>query len=166
MYANIKEFITEWEEEATSTIRVFKNINDAGLLKKVKENIRSPGKIAWHITQTLTEMPAAAGILSADPLEGKDVPEQIDTIVELYEKYSGELTNALRKNWDRADLSEEIVLYGQRWTKSKVLSVIINHQIHHRAQLTVVMRMLGMSVPGIYGPSKEEWAEFGMEPQE
>jgi uncharacterized damage-inducible protein DinB len=40
---------------------------------------------------------------------------------------------------------------------------LIQHQAHHRGQMTVLMRQAGLPVPGIYGPSKEEWANFGME---
>lgn len=29
--------------------------------------------------------------------------------------------------------------------------------------MTVLMRQAGLTVPGIYGPAKEEWATFGME---
>ncbi len=29
--------------------------------------------------------------------------------------------------------------------------------------MTVLMRQAGLTVPGIYGPSKEEWANLGME---
>jgi hypothetical protein len=28
------------------------------------------------------------------------------------------------------------------------------------------MRLQGLMVPGIYGPSKEEWTKYGMEPHE
>jgi uncharacterized damage-inducible protein DinB len=57
-------------------------------------------------------------------------------------------------------------MYGEMWAKGKTLGVIISHQIHHRAQLTIVMRLLGLKVPGIYGPSNEEWAAYGMPAQE
>ena len=33
---------------------------------------------------------------------------------------------------------------------------VLNHMIHHRAQLTVYFRMLGVAVPSIYGPSADE----------
>ena len=33
---------------------------------------------------------------------------------------------------------------------------VLNHMIHHRAQLTVYFRMLGIPVPSIYGPSGDE----------
>jgi uncharacterized damage-inducible protein DinB len=35
-------------------------------------------------------------------------------------------------------------------------SMIFNHIIHHRAQLTVYYRLLGVPVPGLYGPSADE----------
>ena len=40
---------------------------------------------------------------------------------------------------------------------------LINHQNHHRGQMTVLMRQAGLTVPGVYGPAKEEWATAGME---
>lgn len=35
-------------------------------------------------------------------------------------------------------------------------SMIINHMIHHRAQLTIYFRLLNVPVPGMYGPSADE----------
>jgi uncharacterized damage-inducible protein DinB len=40
--------------------------------------------------------------------------------------------------------------------------VLITHQIHHRAQMTVLMRLAGLKVPGVCGPAKEEWKAMGM----
>lgn len=37
-----------------------------------------------------------------------------------------------------------------------VRSFGINHLIHHRAQLSVYLRLLDVPVPGIYGPSADE----------
>jgi len=33
---------------------------------------------------------------------------------------------------------------------------VISHMIHHRAQLTMYYRAVGVSVPGLYGPSADE----------
>ena len=35
-------------------------------------------------------------------------------------------------------------------------ALLINHIIHHRAQLTVYYRLLDVPVPGMYGPSADE----------
>jgi uncharacterized damage-inducible protein DinB len=37
-----------------------------------------------------------------------------------------------------------------------VRSVVISHMIHHRAQLTLYLRLLDVPVPGLYGPSADE----------
>jgi uncharacterized damage-inducible protein DinB len=37
-----------------------------------------------------------------------------------------------------------------------VRGMVLNHIIHHRAQLTVYYRLLGIPVPGLYGPSADE----------
>lgn len=35
-------------------------------------------------------------------------------------------------------------------------AMCFNHVVHHRAQLTVYFRLLGVPVPGLYGPSADE----------
>ncbi len=37
-----------------------------------------------------------------------------------------------------------------------VRSFVFNHMIHHRGQLTVYLRLLGVPVPALYGPSADE----------
>ncbi|HUP13723.1 MAG TPA: DinB family protein, partial [Niastella sp.] len=64
-------------------------------------------------------------------------------------------------HWDDGMLEEENNLYGDPWKKGFSLWVLLIHQTHHRGQMTVLMRMTGLKVPGIYGPSKEEWEAWG-----
>ena len=35
-------------------------------------------------------------------------------------------------------------------------SIMLNHWYHHRGQLTVYLRELGVAIPSIYGPSADE----------
>ncbi len=35
-------------------------------------------------------------------------------------------------------------------------SFVFNHIVHHRAQLTVYLRLLDIPIPGLYGPSADE----------
>ena len=35
-------------------------------------------------------------------------------------------------------------------------SIMLNHWYHHRGQLTVYVRELGVPIPSIYGPSADE----------
>lgn len=166
MYRKIKDFLHDWEIEKDLTLKIFSAVHNEILLEKVSNNVRTLGKIAWHITQTLTEMPHKTGVYNEDYLENKPVPNTIEEIIGTYRDFSSKLIEKIKNEWTDEDLTNEIDIYGQKWIKSKVLSVLILHQVHHRAQMTVVMRMLGIKVPGIYGPAKEEWAEYGMSPQD
>jgi uncharacterized damage-inducible protein DinB len=52
-------------------------------------------------------------------------------------------------------------MYGEKWPRGRSAHILIDHQTHHRGQMTVLMRQAGLVVPGIYGPAKEAWAAYG-----
>ena len=37
-----------------------------------------------------------------------------------------------------------------------IRSMILNHMVHHRAQLGVYLRINDLPVPGVYGPSADD----------
>lgn len=162
MYRHINDFIIDWKYETESTIKVLGNIIDSVRTNIIHEQVRSLERLSWHLTQTITEMGHRAGIFSEDFLEAQPIPASIEALTTLYTQYSEELAKTLPSKWTDSSLLETVEMYGEEWEKGKVLSVIIHHQIHHRGQMTVIMRMLDLRVPGVYGPSKEEWAELGM----
>lgn len=164
MFSQIQDFVDLWKTESELTIKVFSNITNEKLKDEVTPNIRSLGRLSWHITQTLTEMPYKAGIVDKDFLDNLPVPSTIEEIISTYKKYSDILVQSLQNKWTDDKLDEIIEIYGQKWERKKILWSLISHQIHHRAQLTTIMRLQNVPVPGIYGPSKEEWVKFGMEP--
>jgi len=162
MYRSIEDFINDWEVESEGTIKIFTALTDELLTGTIHENVRSLGRLAWHLTQTITEMGKRAGLFADDELEDKAVPQHSIDILESYKQYCILLSRAVRLKWTDSSLADQVDMYGEQWEKGKVLRVLVNHQTHHRGQMTVIMRMLGLPVPGLYGPSKEEWAEFGM----
>jgi uncharacterized damage-inducible protein DinB len=92
-------------------------------------------------------------------------PKSSEDILQKYKQASNTLIENLTKEWNDQSLKDEINMYGEMWTKEMVLTSLIKHQIHHRAQITVLMRQAGLKVPGIYGPSYDEWQFMKMEPQ-
>jgi uncharacterized damage-inducible protein DinB len=162
MFRKITDFITDWKYEEESTLKVLRNINNNSLNKKDNENVRSIAVLAWHITITLSEMLNKAGLKVKGPEENSKPPANISEIISAYERSSASVIEQVQRNWTDSDLSEEIPMYGESWKKGVVLSVLIKHQAHHRGQLTILMRQAGLIVPGVYGPSKEEWAQFNM----
>ncbi|MBT8386735.1 MAG: DinB family protein [Ignavibacteria bacterium] len=166
MYSKLEEFKKDWKYESESTLKVLNQLSDDSLNKKFSDNIRTPGKIAWHIVATLGEMVQRTGLKFDSAPEDVPIPSAVKEILTGYKRSSDEMIKAITTEWNDDSLNEDIELYGQTWKKGIVLSSLINHQIHHRGQLTVLMRMAGLKVPGVYGPAKEEWAQMGMPPQD
>lgn len=166
MYNNISDFLDDWKSESQSTLEVFSRIDNKKKSEKLNDHLRSLDRLAWHITQSIPEMLHYAGIFDQNFLEKEPVPDTMEMNNEIYSHYSAELGRLIKEKWENADLTEKIEMYGEMWEKRFVLTILVKHQIHHRGQMTAIMRMLDLDVPGIYGPSKEEWSKLGMVPQE
>ena len=83
-------------------------------------------------------------------------------IVAAYEAASKAVADGVA-GWTDETLEVEDNMYGQIWTRGMTLLPVV-HQTHHRAQMTVLMRQAGLRVPGVYGPSREDWTTYGMQP--
>jgi uncharacterized damage-inducible protein DinB len=162
MYSTINAFLTDWGYESQTTLNLLKNLTDESLNKVIHENVRTPGFLAWHIVHTLQEMPSKMG-LKVDIKEQENYNnETVKEIVDTYEKGAALLAEAVKNNWTDADLLKEDNMYGEMWKRGTTLSILVKHQAHHRAELVVLMRILGLPVIGAYGPTKEDWAKYGM----
>ena len=166
MYKTINDFIDEWSFESDSTLKLLSILTDESLNVKVYDTGRTLGRLAWHIALTLGEMPVKAGLSFEAVDENAPVPEEASLIYDQYKANTDNFIKALIENWNDESLSENVDMYGQMWTKSQVLNSLVHHQIHHRGQMTVLMRQAGLKVPGIYGPSKEEWSAMNFQPME
>jgi uncharacterized damage-inducible protein DinB len=163
MYHTINEFLEDWKTESEATLKVFKNVTDESLNTAIPNYRRTIGKLAWHITGAIGETMKAAGSPIDAVEESYEQPNTISKIIEEYEKASNNMAAKIKSEWTDASLKEEVNMFGEMWTKEFALKVIVTHQIHHRSQMTVLMRQAGLKVPGIYGPSYEEWQQYGME---
>lgn len=160
MFNSIKDFMECWKQESESTLKVFKQLTDVSLKQTVTSTEgRSLGRLANHIIETLTEMPSKLGL----PItEEKPMYTKASELVNGYEKVSNNFMNAVKSNWTDATLQLENNLYGESWKNKSYLQLLAMHQAHHRGQMTILMRQAGLKVPGVYGPSKEEWAMYNM----
>lgn len=163
MFYYIKDFISDYKNEVAATLKILNNLNDEVLYKRVHNYGRSAGNLAWHITTAIGEMMSRTG-LKVTPLKDNESPDTAKEIADAYEKSSNELIAAIESSWKDEDLLKEMDMYGEMWKNGLTLQVLIRHEIHHRAQLTVVMRLLGLPVPGVYGPSKDEWGAYNAPP--
>lgn len=160
MYRKLYDFIADFKDESEATAKLFAALTDSSLGQPVTPTGRTLGQIAWHITLTLGEMPAQAGLSVAPPADTPP-PSTVAALLAAYREAAQRLIDAVAEAWNDAMLAEEIPMYGESWPRGKVLSVLIRHEAHHRGQVTVLARQAGVVIPGVYGPAREEWAAYG-----
>ncbi|EPD49481.1 hypothetical protein HMPREF1210_03380 [Paenisporosarcina sp. HGH0030] len=161
MYHTIDEFLTEWTYESDSTQQILDLFNDDSLGTRVKEGERSLGFLAWHTIVSINEMMSRVGLEFEAPHHDASMPESAAEIAAGYKQANMAFKEAIRSQWTDVNLSEEHDMYGEMWTNATTLNVIVKHQIHHRGQMTMLMRLAGLPMIGVYGPSREEWTSYG-----
>jgi uncharacterized damage-inducible protein DinB len=166
MYRKIQDFQGSWAYETEATLKVFEALTDESLHQVVYPGGRTLGRIAWHIVQTLPEMGNRTGLKVKGPGETDPIPASAGEIVARFREAAESLGSQIGESWTDADLEVEDDMYGEVWKRGQTLGALVTHQAHHRGQMTVLMRQAGLKVPGVYGPSKEEWAEYGAPPPE
>ncbi len=162
MFTTLDGFLQGWGEISSNTRRVLDSLTDAALAQPVAPEGRTLGQIAWHLVQTLGEMGAKAGLAVDAPAEDAPMPAAAAEIAAAYRTAAASLVAELTAQWTDATLAETIPMYGEQWTRGKVLFVLLIHEVHHRGQLTVLMRQAALRVPGVCGPAREDWAQWGL----
>jgi uncharacterized damage-inducible protein DinB len=128
------------------------------------------GTVGWLASHIATMIGWTAVTLTTDQLDYAPVggpaytPPKIDNRKELlaeFDKNIAEARAALASASDQDMMKPWTLLAGGKtiFTLPRVACIrgmIFNHIIHHRAQLTVYYRLLGIPVPALYGPSADE----------
>jgi uncharacterized damage-inducible protein DinB len=162
MFRKIQDFESVWMQEFDSTKKVFKHIPDRCLFQSVGSGGRTLGRLGWHIVITIPEMITKTGLYVKGPAENSAVPSSMNEILLAYDEAGLSLMDELKSKWTDKSLEESDEMYGNMWKRGFTLTVLIAHQTHHRGQMTVLMRQAGLKVPGVYGPAREEWSQWGM----
>jgi len=167
MFRHLDDFQTCWKGESAKTLEIFNAIPDGAMKTAITPEHRDLRRLAWHLVETLIEMPGRCGlkITGGHRIQGGFIDEPPSTMKEIVDAYAAATTSFAEAlgAWTDDDLEKTDEMYGEQWKRAYTLFVLMIHQIHHRGQMTVLMRQAGLQVPGIYGPAKEGWAAYGME---
>lgn len=155
--------LPEFDEEMKNTRKMLERVPEDKFDYKPHEKSMTMGRLASHVA----ELPDwAAHTLKMDTLEIQ--PGQKPFLAKSHRE--------LLENFDKqAAAARELIVAAtdekphEIWTfkyagetvfampRAAVLrSVVMNHLIHHRAQLSVYLRLVDVEVPGMYGPSADE----------
>jgi len=160
------ELIAEYDRELVSTRKMLDAIPaDADLQWKANPKSMPLGRLAAHVAETA----GAWGIdtLSKDglkfdttsykpwqPASKAEVLEKFDKDTPKVKQILADLDPAKWKdNW-KMTAGEQVWIDDSRYAVFRTW--VLNHLIHHRAQLGRDLRTLGAPIPGMYGPSADE----------
>jgi hypothetical protein len=155
------DFISELSYELPATRRLLARVPaDKGPWKP------HPKSSAFgHLAQLVARLP---GVM-AQIVEGIDLDldagppyslEPSDVLLQLFDHNALHARRALESAGDEDFAAEWRLLYGGQvmdtGRRKDVLRNTINHFVHHRAQLTVYLRLNEIPVPCLYGPTADE----------
>ena len=163
MYHQISDFLTDWEYESEATLKLLKNLTDESLTTQIHPNVRTLGLMSWHIIHTMQEMLARTGLNVDIKVQQNYSGETVSELWNIYLNGALSVAEVIKNSWNDSDLFKQDEMYGEMWKRGQTLTTLVKHQSHHRGEMIVIMRVLGLPVVGVYGPSKEEWAQWGLE---
>lgn len=158
MFRTVEEFLNEWNVETQTTIKVLQQLTDASLSQQIAPEHYKLGELAWHIAHSIPVFAQQIGLETISLGDYRNTPEEASTIVEGYEQANNSFVEVITSTFNDETLSEVRNVFGRDSSNANTLRFLIQHQAHHRGQMTVLMRQAGLVVPGVYGPSREEWA--------
>ncbi|TCI22584.1 DinB family protein [Exiguobacterium sp. SL-9] len=154
MYRTKADFLQDWAKSSTGTLDVLRVVTDEALGQEIVPGHNSLGWMGWHVTTALGYFTNLLGFrLSA--LKSLTRPTDATTIADQYARYADEIAQ-MAEQFSDDYLLEKVDVHGERKPRGAVLRMMIDHQTHHRGQMTVLVRQAGLTVPGVMGPTKEQ----------
>lgn len=159
-----ERLLAEIKQEATATRRLLERVPLDQADWKPHEKSMSLGRLATHVAEISGWWKECFVKDELDFAAGDFTPRIIRTTEELLALHDAHLEQAERILHETPEAEFE-----RMWTMRQGETVFftlpkhevvrtwcMNHLYHHRAQLTVYLRMLDVALPGIYGPSADE----------
>lgn len=161
---SISELLTgEFQHEVKTTRKLLERVPHDKLDWKPHEKSMSLGQLAKHIPNLLgtwlkmTLTQDGFDMADSQPLNIEGVEAILEVFdrnvaggLELLQSLSDE---SLSAPW-RLSRAGQTILEMPRY--SVLRTMIFNHIIHHRGQLSVYLRLLDVPLPSIYGPTADE----------
>jgi len=157
--AQLQDFLTTWENEFRTTLRVFSAFPAERLDYRPHEVSKTARELMWTIVSC--DADCVTGCVRGKIAWG--APKSPKTKEALIHEYKKIHQNMLKKV---KQVGEDLFLKKLAFPVAKgkmgeisgkdLLWIMLHDEIHHRGQLSVYLRLVGAKVPSIYGPSADE----------
>jgi uncharacterized damage-inducible protein DinB len=156
--------LAELQHESAQTKKMLSRVPLEQFSWKPHDKSMNLANLASHVAETVYWITV---ILSTDDFDfSRDKYHHTDAtspehLMEIFEKdYQSaieSLKNAspeeLMKPWSMSNGGKVLMTMPKA---AAIRTIALNHIVHHRGQLSVYLRLLGIPVPGMYGPSADE----------
>ena len=162
----MQSLLPELDHEAASTRRILERVPMERADWRPHPKSFSLGELANHLTTLISWAPYTMSSTELDFSTSSFEPPVRTTTEALladFDAYVAAARAALDAADDEAALTAWTLRSGEQvhFTMPRIAvvrSMVMNHLIHHRAQLGVYLRLLDVPVPGMYGPSADDAA--------
>jgi len=156
--------LKELEYEAVNTKKMLEKVPFEKFSWKPHEKSMNLGRLAVHVAElpNWTVLIVKEHELNLGTAAYK--PAVVTSNAELLQVFEKNLTDAKQalESATEESLDEMWALKNHDHViftlprKAVLRSMVLNHIVHHRAQLSVYLRLLDIPIPGMYGPSADE----------
>jgi len=166
-----ESLLAELEQESEATRRILERIPEDKLNWAPAEKSMTIGQLGLHIANGPGQVAQMAKEDTVSPPDFNTANPQPASRREILEAFAHSLDAAksIVSEMDDARMTAtwRVVIDGREimaLPRAGMLRMImLNHQYHHRGQLSVYLRLLGESVPSVYGPTADEMPDFLMQ---
>ena len=156
--------LQELEQEAATTRRLLERVPDGRTSWRPHEKSWTLGELAMHIA--MVPGGVAEFVARPSPVQAPEfpTPPAAPNTAELLRRFDESIAKArtvLSGMDDGAAMEMWRMVNGGRDVMAMpraafMRAIMLNHWYHHRGQLTVYLRFLGVPLPSIYGPTADE----------
>ena len=159
--------LPEFDEEMKNTRKILECVPDGKFDFQPHSKSMTLARLASHVA----EMPGWGNttldteLLEFGPEQKPRIAQTRAELLEMFDrdaaKLRGKIEAATDEDWKvnwTCKYMGQVVISAPR--SSVMRGPVMNHMIHHRAQLGVYLRLLEVAIPGVYGPSADEMAAW------
>jgi len=158
-----QNLLPEYDQEMTNTRKLLERVPDDKLNYQPHPKSMTLGRLATHIAELpgWGKQTLESEVLEMEPGFKPHIAASREELLGMFDKSAAEARAAIaaasdedwHKIWSFKVAGQTIISLPRT---AVVRSMVMNHLIHHRAQLGVFLRLNDVEIPGMYGPSADE----------
>ena len=144
--------LTQFDEEMAGARKMLERVPESRFAWKPDEKSTPLGKLANHVAAIPLGITLVLTGQGSKPPEAGSPAE----VLSAFDSRVASARAALARTNDDHLAGTIPVTPTLKKTRAAAFAWMMGHLIHHRGQLSVYLRLLGVPVPGMYGPSADE----------